>query len=117
MLTYNSFRPEVAKSYVGRQNLVYLNNFRKSERIYTFQIFLIIDDISMISVSLVYFVNYINTNFNIISLKLLFYIIFVFICKCQPIRVDISASRRLTFNVFFALIIYFHFFYSLIYLS
>lgn len=73
MLTYNSFRPEVAKSYVGRQNLVYLNNFRKSERIYTFQIFLIIDDISMISVSLVYFVNYINTNFNIISLLFILY--------------------------------------------
>lgn len=32
MLTYNSFRPEVAKSYVGEQNLVYLNNFRKSEK-------------------------------------------------------------------------------------
>lgn len=55
----------------------------------------------MVGVSPVYFVNYINTNFNIISLKLLFYIIFVFIWKCQPIRVDISASRRLAFNVFF----------------
>lgn len=33
MLTYNSFRPEVAKSYVGRQNLVYLNNFHKSEKV------------------------------------------------------------------------------------
>ena len=51
MLTYNSFRPEVAKSYVGRQNLVYLNNFRKSEKDLYFQIFLRIDDISMISVS------------------------------------------------------------------
>ena len=51
MLTYNSFRPEVAKSYVGRQNLVYLNNFRKSKKDLYFQIFLIIDDISMISVS------------------------------------------------------------------
>lgn len=40
MLTYNSFRPEVAKSYVGRQNLVYLNNFRKSEKDLYFQIFL-----------------------------------------------------------------------------
>ena len=51
MLTYNSFRPEVAKSYVGRQNLVYLNNFHKSEKDLYFQIFLIIDDIFMINVS------------------------------------------------------------------
>ena len=45
MLTYNSFRPEVAKSYVGEQNLVCLNNFCKSEKDLYFQIFLIFDDI------------------------------------------------------------------------
>lgn len=71
MLTYNSFRPEVAKSYVGRQNLVYLNNFCKSEKDLYFQI--LIDDISIVNVSLVYFVNYINTNFNIISLLFILY--------------------------------------------
>ena len=64
----------------------------------------------MVSVSLVYFVNYINANFGIISLKLLFLYYFVFIWN-QPIRVDILASRRFTFRcIFFALDYIFPFF-------
>lgn len=78
MLTYNSFRPEVSKSYVGRQNLVYLNNFRKSKKDLYFQIFLIIDDISIVSVSQsILLITLILILVS--SLYFLFYIIFVFI--------------------------------------